>query len=359
MSTNKVTTNVIDMSDNTGGLTWVKGTTAQRTTSTLGDLRSNTETKKVEIYTDQTGTSEWKLLKEESTSLSVDYLVVAGGGGGGAASGGGGGGGGAGGYLTNFGGTSLTLTAGTYDVEVGTGGTGATTYATAGTNGGNSKFHIYEATGGGGGGGYLALAGNGGSGGGGAGNLGSSDTGYNGGTSSASGQGNAGGHGGGSGPTAGGGGGGAGAVGSNATSTAGGAGGVGLEVNIKGGTGNFYAGGGGGGVDRRTSSTSALGGNGGGGNGASNGNQATAGTNNTGGGGGGSAYEAPTYPGKNGGSGVVIIRGSFATINVSSGVTVNGQSGAGTRNGDTTNMPSGVYFYEITAAGSSDTITLN
>ena len=30
MATNKVTTNVIDMSGNTGGLVWAKGTSAQR-----------------------------------------------------------------------------------------------------------------------------------------------------------------------------------------------------------------------------------------------------------------------------------------------------------------------------------------
>ena len=83
MSTNKVTTNVIDMSGNTGGLTWAKGTTAQRTTTTLGDLRANTDTNKVEIYTDQTGTSEWRNLKEEGLSYDVNFLVVGGGGAGG------------------------------------------------------------------------------------------------------------------------------------------------------------------------------------------------------------------------------------------------------------------------------------
>ena len=46
MATTKVTTDVIDMSGNTGGLTWVKGTTAQRTTTTIGDLR---ETPKLSV----------------------------------------------------------------------------------------------------------------------------------------------------------------------------------------------------------------------------------------------------------------------------------------------------------------------
>jgi len=125
MATTKVTTDVIDMSGNAGGLTWVKGTTAQRTTTTIGDLRENTETKRTEIYTDQTGTAEWRNLKETTAaSLDSEYLVVAGGGGAGTGSSGSGGGG-AGGYLTNFGGTKITLTSGTaYNITVGTGGAG-------------------------------------------------------------------------------------------------------------------------------------------------------------------------------------------------------------------------------------------
>ena len=106
MSTTKTTTNVIDMSDNTGGLTWVKGTTAQRTTTTLGDLRANTETNRVEIYTDQTGTAEWRNLKQTNTSFQVDFLVVAGGGGGGGTTSDAPGGGGAGGLITSFGSNS-------------------------------------------------------------------------------------------------------------------------------------------------------------------------------------------------------------------------------------------------------------
>ena len=83
MSTTKTTTNVIDMSGNAGGLTWVKGTTAQRTTTTIGDLREDTDTKRTQVYTDQSGTSEWRNLKEESLTATVDYLIVGGGGGGG------------------------------------------------------------------------------------------------------------------------------------------------------------------------------------------------------------------------------------------------------------------------------------
>ena len=90
MATTKVTTDVIDMSGNAGGLTWVKGTTAQRTTSTIGDLRENTDSNRTEIYTDQLGAGEWRNLKEEAANytFTLSYLVVGGGGGGGASYGG-------------------------------------------------------------------------------------------------------------------------------------------------------------------------------------------------------------------------------------------------------------------------------
>jgi hypothetical protein len=52
---------------------------------------------------------------------------------------------------------------------------------------------------------------------------------------------------------------------------------------------------------------------------------------------------------------VVIIRGSFATISVSSGVTCNGQTG-GSVSGQSVGSD---YYYEITATtGSSQTITI-
>ena len=73
MATTKVTTNVIDMKDNTGGLTWVKGTTAQRTTTTIGDLRENTDTNRAEIYTDQTGSSKRRNVKESSLTAATQY----------------------------------------------------------------------------------------------------------------------------------------------------------------------------------------------------------------------------------------------------------------------------------------------
>ena len=82
MATNKVTTNVIDMSGNTGGLVWAKGTTAQRPTGVAGDLRLNTTDNKLE-YKDN---ADWKRFSEGSAAgptVAVSYLVVAGGGSGG------------------------------------------------------------------------------------------------------------------------------------------------------------------------------------------------------------------------------------------------------------------------------------
>ena len=91
MATTKVTTDVTDLSGDTGGLTWAQGTTAQRSGSpSSGDLRVNTETKRTEVYN---GT-EWRLLKEVGLAFDVEYLVIAGGGGGGGQDANGGGGGG-------------------------------------------------------------------------------------------------------------------------------------------------------------------------------------------------------------------------------------------------------------------------
>ena len=94
MATNKVTTNVIDMSGNTGGLVWAKGTTAQRPTGVAGDLRLNTTDSRLE-YKDN---ADWKRFSEVAAGISVDFeadfLVVAGGGGGASNAGAGGVGGG-------------------------------------------------------------------------------------------------------------------------------------------------------------------------------------------------------------------------------------------------------------------------
>ena len=62
MATNKVTTNVIDMSGNTGGLVWSQGTTAQRPAGVAGDLRLNTDDSRLEFYN---GT-DWKRLSESA-----------------------------------------------------------------------------------------------------------------------------------------------------------------------------------------------------------------------------------------------------------------------------------------------------
>ena len=243
---------------------------------------------------------------------TAEYLVVAGGGGG---ADGKGGGGGAGGYLTNYGGTAITLTQGaTYTVTVGAGGT-ATAYPSVSGQGGNS---VLSGTGittitsiGGGGGGSddsnTTVGLDGGSGGGGAcGGLVST------GGSGTSGQGNDGGNGDTAGVGASGGGGGAGSAGSNGVNgTTGGDGGDGLQNSITG-TATYYAGGGGGVCE----SNSFPMGSGGLGGGADGGFAVTNnGTANTGGGGGGNHS---TNLGGNGGSGVVILRVPSSDYSVAS-----------------------------------------
>ena len=235
------------------------------------------------------------------TLSTVEVLVVAGGGGGG---GGTAGGGGAGGLIYN---SNFTVTPGSaLTVTVGAGGTGKvySVSNTAGDNGGNSVFGSLTAIGGGGGGNRdtVEVGKNGGSGGGGGGD----DVGVNSAGTGTSGQGFAGGTGrGGGGYSAGGGGGGAGASGQASPSISlGGNGGDGLGFNISG-TFAYYGGGGGGGSHSGKSS----GGIGGGGAGGSiYSDNAVAGTTNTGGGGGGGAGGAGIVAGKNGGSGIVIVR---------------------------------------------------
>ena len=264
------------------------------------------------------------------TNNDSSYLVVAGGGAGGGYTGGGGG---AGGFRegTNaadpyapgkspLASSSITLLAATYPITVGAGGT-AHPSAGAGSKGSNSVFSTITSAGGGSGGGNNQCNGNddGGSGGGGGENFagGSGNTpptsppqGRNGGTGS------------GPGPNndyyeEAGGGGGAGAAGGGGTHNGGtptGNGGNGVATSITGSP-VTYAGGGGGGkgaISPAPAPSVPQGGTGGGGNGSYQATQATAGTANRGGGGGGSGASpsepAPTYPGKAGGSGVVIIR---------------------------------------------------
>ena len=328
MALTKVSTAVVDMSGNTGALEIAKGTTTERdaiSSPTIGLLRSNTTDNTMEVYTNNSGTPGWKVLKEGGNvlpDLAVDYLLVAGGGGGGAACGGGGG---AGGLLTNVGGTSLTLARSVaYTVEVGTGGAGGINNGNvAAVNGGNSNFigpssipNIVSSGGGHGGHTYANTAtpipaGSGGSGGGGSTYAGSPGSGPGGGATPA-GQGNVGGSAGSpnnSNNTPGGGGGanGAGTNGSPYTGGAGAPGGVGLtnSITVASGTGPYYAGGGGGGG---FSGAGAAGGLGGGGTGGPS-SAPTQGIDNLGGGGGGAAVNFASFRvGARGGSGVVILR---------------------------------------------------
>lgn len=222
-----------------------------------------------------------------TSSLDVEYLVVAGGGGGLR------GGGGAGGLVTNVGGATLSVPRPT-TVTIGAGGVGFAPANTRGNNGSASSFGSVSTVGGGGGANGNNVPGNGGSGGG-AGNSTFATT-YAGGTATA-GQGNAGGsttrisafQGGGAG------GGGAGAVGASVVdSLVGGDGGVGAANTITGSS-VTYAGGGGG-----------FGGGAGGAGGG--GGVGVAGTNGLGGGGGG----GDTGSVRSGGSGVVIVRWKLA-----------------------------------------------
>jgi len=263
--------------------------------------------------------------------LTVSYLVVAGAGSGGGvkATGGyhaAGGGGGAGGYRTNYGGTALTLTAGTnYTVTVGAGAPMANQLASSGSN---STFSTIISAGGGGGfsGGSSQAAQSGGSGGGGGRDSTAAGAGNT--PSTTPSQGNDGGVGNAT-HSQGGGGGGAGQTGQNGNtiSGVGGNGGDGLSNSITG-TATFYAGGGGGSNGNLGStSTISTGGQGGGGNGVvfEGGYYGNAGASNTGGGGGGSCayYNATNTAGGAGGSGIVILR-------YPSGYTISGLSGTTT-----------------------------
>ena len=231
---------------------------------------------------------------------NVDYVVVAGGGAGGGSGGqNGNGGGGAGGYLqSQFG----SMSAATYAIVIGGGGTG-TSSNSGQTSGSNTTFNSLTAIGGGHGMSAGEASESGGSGGGGT----ASSNG--GGASGTSGQGNAGGSGNNS-SRGGGGGGGAGAAGGNASGNNfpngnAGDGGAGSSNSIQTGSSQTYAGGGGGSMaDQNARNGSGGSGGGGQGGGQSNNPAPAHGTANTGGGGG----AGRDGTGKNGGSGVVIVR---------------------------------------------------
>lgn len=318
MATTKIITEVTDLNaaSSTNGLKMPTGG-AYSGTPTDGMMRNDTTgSSKGSASTMQhfNGT-DWKNFENLPNSITVDYLVIAGGGSGGYGSGGGPGGG-AGGLktTTTYSGSETPLVAslGTaYTVEV---GAGASSTAGTGVDGEDSKFGVVgsEIISTGGGGGNDSGNGRAGGSGGGAGNSNGAVSGV-GGAASPAGQGNVGGNtakiGTNNGNNAGGGGGGAGAVGSNASSGVGGNGGAGLEVNIIGGTGNYYAGGGGGVC--RNDLTEGTGGIGGGG--AGGWLYGNPGAINTGGGGGGGRS---TSTSSSGGSGIVILR--YPTADASS-----------------------------------------
>ena len=278
----------------------------------------------------------------EITSFSVEYVIVAGGGGGGGSeasngSGGGGAGGGAGGYRSSVigentgGGLSseavVTADVGiSYPVSIGAGGGGGgvayfSGSAGSGAKGSNSSFNGIVAQGGGAGGGEENNGpGSGGSGGG----RGGDSSGA--GASGTTGQGFAGAPGrqlNNTGRSGGGGGG----AGQAATTRVGG---NGVQSSITG-TATYRAGGGGGGGGG-ADSQDAAGGAGGGGIGSRahgsgqatfGGNTGTDGAVNTGGG-GGAAAAGYNGSGRNGGSGVVILRyPSSLNMNVGAGLSAN------------------------------------
>jgi hypothetical protein len=255
--------------------------------------------------------------------LACDYLIIAGGGGGG----GYGGGGGAGGYISN----STTLSPSTNNILIGGGGAGAPSHTVNGSNGENSSAFSITSSGGGYGGTASTSGNSGGSGGGGGyasgGGSGINGQGYNGGNGNSN-----------TDPYASGGGGGAGAVGGSVSgSNIAGAGGAGknsqsswLTAITPQMTGisewatatstGYIAGGGGGGVaggaGYLTNGVLGAGGAGGGGSGGKGGTGKTAGIENTGGGGGGGGYNGTLSQGIGmaGGSGIVIIRYTKASV---------------------------------------------
>ncbi len=301
--------NVIDSTSNVRGNPNLVATGGTITTS--GDYKIHTFTGPGTFTVTSAGITE--------ANKKVSYLVIGGGGGGGHDDGGGGGAGGfreykgpADSYTAsplngNPGGTEITLAAQAYPIVVGGGGAGGIPGTNcAACNGVNSVFSCITSAGGGFGDRSNPSGGPGGSGGGG-------DAGHSGGTGNtppvSPSQGNNGGSGGTG--NAGGGGGGAGATGNNGSGSAptssGGSGGAGVTTSINASPVTRAGGGGGGGFG-----SAGGGGSGGGGSGATYPNsQASAGTDNTGGGGGGGSTSTGPRDGKNGGSGIVILRYKF------------------------------------------------
>jgi len=251
-----------------------------------------------------------------NSNLICDILIVGGGGGGGFDGAGGGGGGQVLYYTDNSvsfkSGNSITLTAGTYNINIGSGGTGQiSSITTNGTNGGTSTIinaststTILSAKGGGGGGSRNNVGNGGdvgGAGGNGHANNGASQISNNGGGSGGTNSGGTGGGGGGGGANTSG----TSKNGENNQPSRAGNGGAGVDINITGA--NLGVGGGGGGGSYAYVGGSATHG-GGSGNITNRDGSAQAGTANTGGGGGSGGRDTGNPQGKNGGTGVVIIR---------------------------------------------------
>jgi len=273
--------------------------------TTLGDYK----------YHVFTGTGVFAVTTAANSGDTMDYLIVAGGGSGGTTyNTGTAGAGGAGGYRTFASQTRPVV--GNYNVVIGAGGVDLTSGG-QGVSGNVSSFNGASSSGGGAGGGYngaYTAGASGGSGGGGA-------------LSNHAGAGNSGsyspveGYAGGGGTSyGGGGGGGAAQIGSNAAGTTGAAGGNGSNslaawtAAISSGGGStygrntgYFAGGGGGGSRDAGPASGGLGG-GGIGNTTTGQTNHAAGYVNTGSGGGGTQSNGGTLIGKNGGSGIVIIK---------------------------------------------------
>ena len=296
------------------------------TPSSFGQTNASTGVWEPKAYTGTYGTNGFYLKFDPNADFSADLLVVGGGGAGGGASNGAGGGGGAGGYRSF---TSEPLVKGRkYTVTVGAGGTGG---AGLGGSGGASVFNSYSAAGGGGGGkgGTGATAGASGGSGGGGGQAQIAGIGNTPSTSPS--QGNNGG-------TPYGGGGGKGGNGSGGIGTSGGGAGTANSIT---GTSVFYAAGGSGGTTN--TSTNSIGGKG---DAPVDGNNSTEGAANTGSGGGG-RWANGNANGKNGGSGVVIIKTpDSVTATFSGGVT------------QTSTTSGGFKIYTVTATSTSSETVL-
>jgi hypothetical protein len=354
------------------GATLISTTTAATTSSTSANVTGLTTatnyTFKV-FATSANGDSPESAATNSVTVpnvYTVDYVIVAGGGGGSSIISGGGGAGG-----VRYG--SVGRPAGTtYTITVGAGGRGAFGYSGTGESesgfpGFDSAAFNISATGGGGANGWAgvpsstpsgqrAFTRNGGSGGGssansgingyGTGNLGgySPVEGYAGGPSDGDAA-NGGLGGGGGGATE------AGVVSVSSTNQR--SGGNGYTTTISGSSATY---GGGGGAGRRlaVSNGPSLGGSGGGGNSMTGSSFSSAqnGGTNTGGGGGGGNYSGPGYQdqaGGNGGSGVVIFKiPNTYSATFSGGVTHSVSTSV-----------SGYKVYTVTAAGTSDTVTVS